>query len=216
MDQGQLQSRRCRHSQSRRRRCEAVRSFSSPTNRVLKAFTNPDWLQCDIHSRQPRTPLRNHPVRHPLPLPSISLTFSNPSPLHSKERKKPGEISRMTLTGEVAHKTAILIDDMADTCGTLCTAAEKIKAADAAEVISIVTHGILSGEAINRLNACRALSRVVVTNTVPLQGKEEECEKIVVVDVSPTLAGELFLFLLWGRGVGGRVLRNVCIEMADG
>lgn len=97
----------------------------------------------------------------------------------------------MTLTGpNIAGKTAILIDDMADTCGTLCTAAEKIKAAGAAEVISIVTHGILSGEAIGRLNRCEALSRVVVTNTVPLQGKEGDCEKIEVVDISPTLAGE--------------------------
>ncbi len=96
----------------------------------------------------------------------------------------------MTLTGEVAHKTAILIDDMADTCGTLCKAAEKIREASASEVISIVTHGILSGDAIRKLNACTALSRVVVTNTVPLQGKEAECEKIVVVDISPTLAGE--------------------------
>ncbi|KAL6717338.1 Ribose-phosphate pyrophosphokinase 2 [Lecanora helva] len=95
----------------------------------------------------------------------------------------------MTLTGEVKNKSAILIDDMADTCGTLCKAAEKISQAGASEVISIVTHGILSGDAIRKLNDCTALSRVVVTNTVPLQGKEIECEKIAVVDISPTLAG---------------------------
>lgn len=98
----------------------------------------------------------------------------------------------MTLTGEVKNKTAILIDDMADTCGTLCKAAEKIREAEANEVISIVTHGILSGDAIKKLNECTALSRVVVTNTVPLQGKELECDKIDVVDISPTLAGKSY------------------------
>lgn len=101
----------------------------------------------------------------------------------------------MTLTGEVKDKLAILIDDMADTCGTLCTAAEKLVAGGAAEVFSIVTHGILSGDAISKLENCKALSKVVVTNTVPLQGSAKFCEKIEVVDISPTLAGELVSFL---------------------
>lgn len=101
----------------------------------------------------------------------------------------------MTLTGLVRDKTAILIDDMADTCGTLCTAAEKLadpEAGGAAEVISIVTHGILSGDAISKLQNCKALSKLVVTNTVPLHESARSCEKIVVVDISPTLAGELY------------------------
>ena len=112
----------------------------------------------------------------------------------------------MTLTGEVRNKTAILIDDMADTCGTLCKAAVKIREAEASEVISIVTHGILSGDAIKKLNECTALSKVVVTNTVPLQGKEEECEKIHVIDISPTLAGKwrsLILLVSWSRVADG-------------
>lgn len=121
---------------------------------------------------------------------SSTLTNTNPS----KERKRPGEIARMTLTGEVKDKTAILIDDMADTCGTLCTAAEKLAAGGAAEVFSIVTHGILSGDAISKLENCKALSKVVVTNTVPLQESAKLCEKIEVVDISPTLAGELLSY----------------------
>jgi ribose-phosphate pyrophosphokinase len=96
----------------------------------------------------------------------------------------------MTLTGAVSGKIAILIDDMADTCGTLCTAAEVLARHGTTEVVSVVTHGILSGDAIGKLNACGALSRVVVTNTVPLLGKDEECGKIEVIDISPTLAGE--------------------------
>ena len=107
----------------------------------------------------------------------------------------------MTLTGEVASKTAILVDDMADTCGTLCMAATKLREADAGNVIAIVTHGILSGDAIEKLNACDALEKLVVTNTVPLAGKENDCAKITVVDISPTLAGEFgfFFVLFWER-----------------
>lgn len=95
----------------------------------------------------------------------------------------------MTLTGTVKDKVAILIDDMADTCGTLCTAAVELKYHGATEVVSVVTHGILSADAIPKLNECEALSRCVVTNTVPLLGKEKRCGKIEVIDISPTLAG---------------------------
>ena len=107
----------------------------------------------------------------------------------------------MTLTGEVRGKTAILIDDMADTCGTLCTAAEVLAQHGTTQVISVVTHGILSGDAIKKLNACDTLSKVVVTNTVPLLGKDKECDKIRIIDISPTLAGKSGLFCL-GRWLG--------------
>jgi len=93
----------------------------------------------------------------------------------------------MVLVGDVRDKTAILIDDMADTCGTLVKAAETLILHHAKEVVAIVTHGILSGNAIETLNRSK-LSMVVVTNTVPLLGKEERCKKLKVIDVSPTLA----------------------------
>ena len=96
----------------------------------------------------------------------------------------------MTLTGTVKDKIAILIDDMADTCGTLCTAAEVLRRHGATQVVSVVTHGILSGDAITKLNDSPDLSKCVVTNTVPLLGKEKECNKIEIIDISPTLAGE--------------------------
>ena len=57
----------------------------------------------------------------------------------------------------------------------------------AREVVAIVTHGILSGNAIETLNKSK-LSRVVVTNTVPMQEKMEACDKLEIVDISPTLA----------------------------
>ncbi|KAL9638514.1 MAG: hypothetical protein Q9164_001499 [Protoblastenia rupestris] len=77
---------------------------------------------------------------------------------------------------------------MCDTAGTLCKAATTVKDHGAASVLAICTHGILSGNAIENLNACEALSKVVVTNTVPLQGKERMCEKIVTINIAPTLS----------------------------
>lgn len=104
-----------------------------------------------------------------------------------KERARPNEVSRMVLVGDVSGKTAILVDDMADTCGTLAKAAETVMAHGAKEVVALVTHGILSGKAIETINTSQ-LTRVVTTNTVPMQGKEEECKKLETIDISPTLA----------------------------
>ncbi|KAK7921409.1 ribose-phosphate pyrophosphokinase 3 [Apiospora marii] len=104
-----------------------------------------------------------------------------------KERPRPNVVGRMVLVGDVKDKVAILVDDMADTCGTLAKAAQTVKENGAAEVVAIVTHGILSGEAVNIINnSC--LSKVVVTNTVPLGDKQERCKKLNVIDVSPTIA----------------------------
>ncbi|KAH6656669.1 ribose-phosphate pyrophosphokinase 3 [Truncatella angustata] len=104
-----------------------------------------------------------------------------------KERPRPNVVGRMVLVGDVKDKVAILVDDMADTCGTLAKAAQVLSDNGAKEVVAIVTHGILSGDAINILNNS-VLSRIVVTNTVPLGDKEERCKKLKVIDVSPTIA----------------------------
>jgi ribose-phosphate pyrophosphokinase len=69
-----------------------------------------------------------------------------------KERARPNEVSRMVLVGNVKDKIAIIVDDMADTCGTLAKAAETVMQHGATEVNAIVVHGILSGKAIENLN----------------------------------------------------------------
>ena len=104
-----------------------------------------------------------------------------------KERPRPNEVSRMVLVGDVQDRIAVLVDDMADTCGTLVKAADTLIGKGAHEVVAIVTHGILSGNAIETLNGSK-LSRVVVTNTVPHGDKKEMCDKIETIDISPTLA----------------------------
>jgi ribose-phosphate pyrophosphokinase len=93
----------------------------------------------------------------------------------------------MVLVGDVKDKIAILVDDMADTCGTLAKAAQTLKKHGAKEVLAIVTHAILSGNACEVVNKSE-LTWLVVTNTVPHDDKKARCPKLKTIDVAPTLA----------------------------
>ena len=90
------------------------------------------------------------------------------------------------VVGDVKGRQCVLIDDMIDTAGTICAAAEILKERGAADVIAIATHGILSDPAVDRLKNS-VLSRVVVTNTLPLP---DDCrfDKLEVLSIAPILA----------------------------
>ncbi|XP_063702722.1 ribose-phosphate pyrophosphokinase 1 isoform X3 [Culicoides brevitarsis] len=104
-----------------------------------------------------------------------------------KERKKANEVASMVLVGDVKDRVAILVDDMADTCGTIVHAADKLVEAGATKVYAILTHGIFSGPAIQRINgAC--FEAVVVTNTIPQDEHMLNCPKIQCIDVSMMFA----------------------------
>ena len=113
----------------------------------------------------------------------LDLNFA----LIHKERARANEVSRMVLVGDVRDKICIIVDDMADTCGTLAKAAEVLLDNGARSVIAIVTHGILSGRAIENINRSK-LDKVVCTNTVPFEEKMKLCSKLDVVDISSVLA----------------------------
>uniref|UniRef100_A0A2K5YK18 ribose-phosphate diphosphokinase n=1 Tax=Mandrillus leucophaeus TaxID=9568 RepID=A0A2K5YK18_MANLE len=104
-----------------------------------------------------------------------------------KERKKANEVDRMVLVGDVKDRVAILVDDMADTCSTVCHAADKLLSAGATKVYAVLIHGISSGPAISRINNA-AFEAVVVTNTIPQEDKMKHCTKIQVTDISMILA----------------------------
>lgn len=112
----------------------------------------------------------------------LDLNFA----LIHKERARPNEVSRMTLVGDVAGKIGILVDDMADTCGTLCKAADVLVNSGAKQVVAIVTHGLLCGDACEKVEASK-LSRLVVTDTVPHDDKKKRCSKLDTIDVAPTV-----------------------------
>ncbi|TNY19062.1 ribose-phosphate pyrophosphokinase [Rhodotorula diobovata] len=114
---------------------------------------------------------------------SLDLDFA----LFHKERKKANEIARMVLVGNVEGKTAILIDDMADTCGTLVLAAKHLLAGGAKQVYALVTHGILSGKALHNL-ADSVITKLFVTNSIPQDRHKAQCKILRVLDVSHVLA----------------------------
>lgn len=91
------------------------------------------------------------------------------------------------LVGDVANRTAILIDDLADTSNTITRAAKLLKKEGATTVIALLTHGVLSGDAIDRINAS-ALDKVVVTNSVPQEDHKKRCPKLEVLDIGHVFA----------------------------
>jgi len=117
-----------------------------------------------------------------------------------KERKKANEVSRMVLVGRCEGKTAILVDDMADTCGTICLAAHHLVEAKAARVVAFVTHGILSGDALKKIEETKGLEKFVVTNTIPQRANQRACSKIEVIDVASVL-GEVVRRSHYGESV---------------
>lgn len=101
-----------------------------------------------------------------------------------KERKRSGEVSSMVLMGDVKDCAAILVDDMADTCGTIVSAAEKLHDAGAREIYAILTHGVFSRDAIEKVKGSK-FKAMVITNTIPqiTTGTNIEC-----IDVSMLFA----------------------------
>jgi ribose-phosphate pyrophosphokinase len=93
----------------------------------------------------------------------------------------------MMLVGDVRDRIAILIDDLADTSNTITRAAKLLKKEGASQVYALVTHGILSGDAIERINAS-ALDKVVVTNSVEQQEHLRLCPKLEVLEVGHVFA----------------------------
>ncbi len=100
-------------------------------------------------------------------------------------------LNRMILVGDVKDKTCIIIDDMSDTCGTLCKAADVLKQSGANKVIGIVTHGVMSGAALDKVRESPSLELLVVTNTIPQETNVATCHKMRCVDVTPTFAEAL-------------------------
>tara|TARA_B100000945_G_scaffold257433_1_gene214979 strand:- start:633 stop:1589 length:957 start_codon:yes stop_codon:yes gene_type:complete len=104
-----------------------------------------------------------------------------------KRRDEANKSEVMNVIGEVADKDCLIVDDMADTCGTLCNAAKALKEKGAKTVTAYITHPVLSGNAIKKINES-TLDQLVVTDTIPLSKEAEDCEKIKVMTLAPTLA----------------------------
>ncbi len=104
-----------------------------------------------------------------------------------KRREGPNEAQVMNIIGNIEGKSVILIDDMIDTAGTVVQGANALKNAGALEVSVCCTHPVLSGPAMERIEASD-IKEVVVTDTIPLSGQAQKCSKIKVLSVAGLLS----------------------------
>ena len=104
-----------------------------------------------------------------------------------KRRPKANESQVMHIIGEVEGRTCLVIDDMVDTAGTLCKAAQALKEHGASRVIAYCTHAVLSGKAISNISAS-VLDELVVTDTIPLSAEGRGCDRIRVLSSASLLA----------------------------
>ncbi len=107
-----------------------------------------------------------------------------------KRREAPGSAQAMEVIGDVKGKTAIVLDDMIDTAGTMCEAGKVLMAHGAKEVIACATHAVLSGPAVERLEKS-SFSSIVITDTVPLDAAAAASEKFKVISVSGLIASAI-------------------------
>ena len=104
-----------------------------------------------------------------------------------KRRSRANQSEVMNIIGEVEGKNCVLIDDMVDTAGTLCSAAAALKAEGAASVTAYITHAVLSGPAVSRISESQ-LDEIVVTDTIPLNEAAKACPKIRQLSIAELLA----------------------------
>ena len=103
-----------------------------------------------------------------------------------KRREEANVSEVMNVIGDVKGKIAIILDDMVDTAGTLTQAAEALIERGAKKVYGCATHPVLSGPAIERIEAS-PIEKLVVTNTIPLNEKAKNCKKITVLSIAELL-----------------------------
>jgi ribose-phosphate pyrophosphokinase len=111
-----------------------------------------------------------------------------PLAIVDKRREKPGESEVMNIIGEVAGRDCVLIDDIVDSGGTLCNAAEALMQAGARSVAAYITHGVLSGGAVARIDKSM-LREMVITDTILPSDAARDCTRIRILTIAP-LIGE--------------------------
>ena len=119
---------------------------------------------------------------------AIASKFGASIAIVDKRRPKAGESEVMNIIGEVDGKDCIILDDIIDSAGTICNAADKLIEIGAKSVTAYVTHGVLSGKALSRIKDSK-LKEVVITDTINNTENAKEVEKIRIIPIS-VLLGE--------------------------
>ena len=117
----------------------------------------------------------------------LAQRINAPLAIVDKRREKPGEIAEMTVIGNVTGKKCIIVDDICDTAGTLCKAAEVLMTHGATEVHSYITHGVLSGPAVERITNS-VMKSLVITDSIQATKPVVDCPNIRTVPTAPMFA----------------------------
>ena len=117
----------------------------------------------------------------------LAKRINAPLSIVDKRRERPGEVAEMTIIGDVRGKKCIIVDDICDTAGTLCKAAEVLIENGAAEVHSYITHGVLSGPAVERISNS-VMKSLVITDSIQATGPVAKASNIRIVPTAPIFA----------------------------
>jgi len=117
----------------------------------------------------------------------LAKRINAPLSIVDKRRERPGEIAEMTVIGDVKGKKCIIVDDICDTAGTLCKAAEVLIENGAAEVHSYITHGVLSGPAVERISNS-VMKSLVITDSIQAIDPVTKASNIRIVPTAPIFA----------------------------
>lgn len=117
----------------------------------------------------------------------LAKRINAPLAIVDKRREKPGEIAEMTVIGDVTGKKCIIVDDICDTAGTLCKAAEVLISHGATEVHSYITHGVLSGPAVERITKS-VMKSLVITDSIQPTEPVLNAKNIRIVPTAPIFA----------------------------
>ena len=131
----------------------------------------------------------------------LATMLGVPLAIIDKRRPEPNKSEIVSLVGDVKGKDCIIVDDIVDTAGTLCNAADELKKLGAKSVTALITHGVLSGPAIERIKSSE-LDKLYITDSIPLT-EEKKCDKIIVVSLKEILAQAIYA-LQSGLLVDGR------------
>ena len=117
----------------------------------------------------------------------LAKRLNAPLSIVDKRREKPGEIAEMTVIGNVKDKICLIVDDICDTAGTLCKAAEVLMENGAKEVHSYITHGVMSGPAVERVTSS-VMKSLVITDSIQATSEVKKAENIRIVPTAPIFA----------------------------
>jgi ribose-phosphate pyrophosphokinase len=144
----------------------------------------------------------------------LAKRLNAPLAIVDKRREKAGEISGMTVIGDVKGRKCIIVDDICDTAGTLCKAAETLMEAGATEVHSYITHGVLSGPAVERVQNS-VMKSLVITDSIAPTEQVKAAKNIRIVPTAPMFA-QAILNVWGGMSVSSLFERDTLAPIYEG